>query len=115
MPRRTLLTGDGRLRFTRLWPSRRIRWVPSADVPSGRRQTPPQFDQCEATRCSLFLNPLAARAALLERPIQIPVDFGPQPTFNPEAMRQRRPRSEEHTSELQSHHDLVCRLLLEKK
>src|SRR5437773_8835691 len=27
----------------------------------------------------------------------------------------RRFRSEEHTSELQSHHDLVCRLLLEKK
>src|SRR5437667_7467972 len=26
-----------------------------------------------------------------------------------------RGRSEEHTSELQSHHDLVCRLLLEKK
>src|SRR5437667_6234421 len=30
---------------------------------------------------------------------------------------ERKPlvRSEEHTSELQSHHDLVCRLLLEKK
>src|SRR5437773_11250984 len=28
---------------------------------------------------------------------------------------QDRTRSEEHTSELQSHHDLVCRLLLEKK
>src|SRR5476649_3002775 len=27
----------------------------------------------------------------------------------------RQPRSEEHTSELQSHSDLVCRLLLEKK
>src|SRR5574343_162944 len=27
----------------------------------------------------------------------------------------RLSRSEEHTSELQSHHDLVCRLLLEKK
>src|SRR5438034_9369545 len=27
----------------------------------------------------------------------------------------RSPRSEEHTSELQSHSDLVCRLLLEKK
>src|SRR5437773_9511694 len=27
----------------------------------------------------------------------------------------RQRRSEEHTSELQSHHDLVCRLLLEKK
>src|SRR5438034_8814928 len=29
--------------------------------------------------------------------------------------RKVRPRSEEHTSELQSHSDLVCRLLLEKK
>src|SRR5574343_1245692 len=34
----------------------------------------------------------------------------------PEDRRQlREDRSEEHTSELQSHHDLVCRLLLEKK
>src|SRR5438132_10872922 len=29
--------------------------------------------------------------------------------------RSPRERSEEHTSELQSHSDLVCRLLLEKK
>src|SRR5437588_7874382 len=29
--------------------------------------------------------------------------------------RQKSSRSEEHTSELQSHSDLVCRLLLEKK
>src|SRR5260221_9786427 len=29
--------------------------------------------------------------------------------------RRERSRSEEHTSELQSHSDLVCRLLLEKK
>src|SRR5471032_220710 len=29
--------------------------------------------------------------------------------------RNPRMRSEEHTSELQSHHDIVCRLLLEKK
>src|SRR6266540_254498 len=29
--------------------------------------------------------------------------------------RAHQVRSEEHTSELQSHHDLVCRLLLEKK
>src|SRR2546428_10248449 len=29
--------------------------------------------------------------------------------------RKARPRSEEHTSELQSRSDLVCRLLLEKK
>src|SRR5205085_7795862 len=32
-----------------------------------------------------------------------------------EAPRQRHPRSEEHTSELQSQSNLVCRLLLEKK
>src|SRR5437773_7859693 len=30
-------------------------------------------------------------------------------------VQRRGGRSEEHTSELQSHHDLVCRLLLEKK
>src|SRR5947207_9715996 len=30
-------------------------------------------------------------------------------------LRRPRHRSEEHTSELQSHSDLVCRLLLEKK
>src|SRR5437773_9475846 len=30
-------------------------------------------------------------------------------------VQHRQGRSEEHTSELQSHHDLVCRLLLEKK
>src|SRR5437667_9079372 len=33
-----------------------------------------------------------------------------------DSIQQTKPaRSEEHTSELQSHHDLVCRLLLEKK
>src|SRR5438132_9808554 len=31
------------------------------------------------------------------------------------SMRREYRRSEEHTSELQSHSDLVCRLLLEKK
>src|SRR5438034_6424556 len=30
-------------------------------------------------------------------------------------LSQKKKRSEEHTSELQSHSDLVCRLLLEKK
>src|SRR5260221_3462775 len=33
----------------------------------------------------------------------------------PRRWRPRTSRSEEHTSELQSHSDLVCRLLLEKK
>src|SRR5690606_41320998 len=33
----------------------------------------------------------------------------------PHSPARRRPRSEEHTSELQSRENLVCRLLLEKK
>src|SRR2546421_8286886 len=33
----------------------------------------------------------------------------------PNVIRPRKRRSEEHTSELQSRSDLVCRLLLEKK
>src|SRR6266851_3375526 len=39
------------------------------------------------------------------------------PSSTPNASRSNwaRWRSEEHTSELQSHHDVVCRLLLEKK
>src|SRR5260221_8535989 len=41
----------------------------------------------------------AAHAAVAEAGIDVPADM----------------RSEEHTSELQSHSDLVCRLLLEKK
>src|SRR5437867_10723561 len=35
------------------------------------------------------------------------------PSFRPD--NSSKPRSEEHTSELQSPYDLVCRLLLEKK
>src|SRR5438034_5683171 len=37
------------------------------------------------------------------------------PAPNVESRTPRPTRSEEHTSELQSHSDLVCRLLLEKK
>src|SRR5436190_2478289 len=44
---------------------------------------------------------------------------GPVPGYPPRSRsrppRGWVPRSEEHTSELQSHSDLVCRLLLEKK
>src|SRR5436190_18598408 len=47
-----------------------------------------------------------------------PGGLRPAPDPDPQPPRpggRRRPRSEEHTSELQSHSDLVCRLLLEKK
>src|SRR5690242_21336461 len=42
-------------------------------------------------------------------------DDRPAPEQCRQAIRRARPRSEEHTSELQSHVNLVCRLLLEKK
>src|SRR5437773_10753538 len=38
-----------------------------------------------------------------------------RPAIPPRPLPIGEVRSEEHTSELQSHHDLVCRLLLEKK
>src|SRR2546421_1544007 len=40
---------------------------------------------------------------------------GPIDEREPDLHAGRHPRSEEHTSELQSRSDLVCRLLLEKK
>src|SRR5438034_6558157 len=47
---------------------------------------------------------------------QQPRAVGPrQPTSRRHKRKVRQVRSEEHTSELQSHSDLVCRLLLEKK
>src|SRR5690349_23128907 len=47
--------------------------------------------------------PCAVRA--IRSAARAPIPLGPEP----------EPRSEEHTSELQSRRDLVCRLLLEKK
>src|SRR2546430_11754734 len=44
------------------------------------------------------------------------LSVGPHSPAAPlQAQRRRRMRSEEHTSELQSQSNLVCRLLLEKK
>src|SRR5260370_11452960 len=42
-------------------------------------------------------------------------DLGPAAPWSRRTGERRTPRSEEHTSELQSHLNLVCRLLLEKK
>src|SRR2546421_65914 len=48
------------------------------------------------------------------RKLSIPLDTEPAFAFHP-ALPGKKFRSEEHTSELQSRSDLVCRLLLEKK
>src|SRR5437773_7999941 len=57
-----------------------------------------------------------ARGQLLPRPVTVPHEVPAVAMAHGYAMVTGRPqavmRSEEHTSELQSHHDLVCRLLL---
>src|SRR5438034_5332634 len=55
------------------------------------------------------------RPALLTSCHQDRVTIQRRRTGSDAASRRPRTRSEEHTSELQSHSDLVCRLLLEKK
>src|SRR5438034_7050127 len=63
----------------------------------------------------------AVRRQLLRHELdrQISLDHLPQAAYaqtHQRGLRERKSdRSEEHTSELQSHSDLVCRLLLEKK
>src|SRR5437867_6392958 len=71
-------------------------------------------------------NPVALRPELRAR-IALHARFGPRAAVHPldygqlgsgqrvVARRPERIRSEEHTSELQSPYDVVCRLLLEKK
>src|SRR5438034_1050199 len=64
-----------------------------------------------------YINTLSLHDAL---PISPPASPTPAPPRSPSSRSTASPaplppRSEEHTSELQSHSDLVCRLLLEKK
>src|SRR5690625_5533388 len=47
--------------------------------------------------------------------LRVPMIVNPKPDCNIVKMDSVLPRSEEHTSELQSRGHLVCRLLLEKK
>src|SRR5437773_6260594 len=57
---------------------------------------------------------VAALAASGADLVELGVPFS-DPIADGPAIQRASERSEEHTSELQSHHDLVCRLLLEKK
>src|SRR5260221_5028501 len=61
----------------------------------------------ETARPSLIVFPDPALGAGVRR--------HPSPQRRVREDRQARPRSGQHTSELQSHRDLVCRLLLPKK
>src|SRR2546427_4461631 len=61
---------------------------------------------------TLFRSPVAPRRRPGRRS---PWRRGSPPASPPPRRRTRSARSEEHTSELQSQSNLVCRLLLEKK
>src|SRR6266540_3607081 len=94
--------------------------------------------RCSSTRASVNFrsSALAVRPARCTNPAvtspysALPTSHSPSPESSITWLTSREPssngsrrscvsvifaRSEEHTSELQSHHDLVCRLLLEKK
>src|SRR3712207_8792092 len=73
-------------------------------VPAGRRG--PQPGVAEDRREQPRLRQIVIERIRFVRPAQPAIDGEPI---------QRTPRSEEHTSELQSRQYLVCRLLLEKK
>src|SRR5438034_2165068 len=61
---------------------------------------------------ALPISPPMPRPAMPSKSFTPPTP--PCASSSPVATPSARPRSEEHTSELQSHSDLVCRLLLEK-
>src|SRR5690349_24166930 len=62
-----------------------------------------------APRYFTTLNAIGEDSSRADRPRAAPPTWTRLPALTPRA------RSEEHTSELQSRRDLVCRLLLEKK
>src|SRR5438034_9195777 len=93
--------------------------------PSGSRHTAPRLFRI----LSISITPRPPRSTLfpyttLFRSLVQPREYrrehgdGPDRRFREgeePAAGERDDRSEEHTSELQSHSDIVCRLLLEKK
>src|SRR5256885_12838310 len=66
-------------------------------------------------RSTLFPYTTLFRSVPIPRPARLHRRSPPAPRVRRDGRRYRRCRSEEHTSELQSPCNLVCRLLLEKK
>src|SRR5437773_12288738 len=75
---------------------------------SVKRPSPPPDEPSTPTRRSSDLPSTTATAPATNGP-------GPPPPFKSAGVATGPLRSEEHTSELQSHHERVCRLLLETK
>src|SRR2546428_8631916 len=75
---------------------------------------PPRSTLFPYTTLFRSLGDRARRRGRAARPRAVVADQA-APEDDAREARARRERSEEHTSELQSRSDLVCRLLLEKK
>src|SRR5206468_7778714 len=73
---------------------------------------PISWTSCGRWDRATFRGPRSRAAAQLRQPSETPAS---KRRGNAEYLCQPDARSEEHTSELQSRSDLVCRLLLEKK
>src|SRR5205814_5188923 len=104
-----------RQRFTQLWSS-------LARSPASRPRSPPRAAASPAMACTSTPTRAAVQWSrhCARIPAIAPVSTSPLPAVAiPGLPRSHtpgvRPRSEEHTSELQSLRHLVCRLLLEKK
>src|SRR3989440_8092620 len=70
------------------------------------------FSSSRYAQCVVARRPSRSPAAASS---SAPVQTEPKRETRPDIRRSHASRSEEHTSELQSRSDLVCRLLLEKK
>src|SRR5437773_10729652 len=87
-------------------------WKPvSSTVPTSRCSAPLKYTS--SPLASDAIKGTSARATLRHRSRS--TTCAPRPSRAAISSPLSDARSEEHTSELQSHHDLVCRLLLEKK
>src|SRR5207249_11991689 len=82
--------------------------LPLHSFPTRRSSDLPRRRRCRCARSRAHGRPLAGPASSRALPAGTPCSTG-------SPLRPRAARSEEHTSELQSRFDLVCRLLLEKK
>src|SRR5260370_28095228 len=97
---------------TASWPNRRIHWM-SAQPPPIVMGSPNRFHHLSQQ------NIVLARDGERLAVVAVSLDWVPGPSgvpwIPPLVILFAVGRSEEHTSELQSHLNLVCRLLLEKK
>src|SRR5215469_18498219 len=85
-----------------------VSYVPTSEAEASNLNAPLLAStSCSEARTSILHSPATLKRSSAQNLVCVSVVHCESPV--------RRPKSEEHTSELQSRRDLVCRLLLEKK